>query len=47
MLMYRSRQWTFANYRMGATALNIADAKVNLPFTEGVMRGFRATFWCV
>jgi len=38
-LMYLSRQWAFANYQVGATALNIANAKVNLSFTEGVIRG--------
>ena len=39
MLMYLTRQWTFANYHVGATALNIANAKVNLSFTEGLARG--------
>jgi formate/nitrite transporter len=39
LLMYLSRQWAFANYHVGATALNIANAKVNLSFTEGVIRG--------
>jgi formate/nitrite transporter len=39
MLMYLTRQWTFANYHVGATALNIANAKVNLSFTEGLVRG--------
>ena len=39
MLMYLSGQWTFAGYHVGATALNIANAKVNLSFTEGVARG--------
>lgn len=39
MLMYLTRQWTFANYHVGATALNIANAKVNLSFTEGLTRG--------
>ncbi len=38
-LMYLSRQWVFANHQVGATALNIANAKVNLSFTEGVIRG--------
>ncbi len=38
-LMYITRQWAFANYHVGATALNIANAKVNLSFTEGVVRG--------
>lgn len=39
MLMYFTRQWAFANYHVGATALNIANAKVNLSFTEGLARG--------
>jgi formate/nitrite transporter len=39
VLMYITKQWTFANYHVGATALNIAYAKVNLSFTEGVVRG--------
>ncbi len=39
MLMYLTRQWAFANYHVGATALNIANAKVNLSFTEGLARG--------
>jgi len=39
MLMYLSRQWASANYHVGATALNIANAKVNLSFTEGMVRG--------
>jgi formate transporter len=39
MLMYLTKQWTFANYHVGATALNIANAKVNLSFTTGVARG--------
>ena len=39
MLMVLSRQWTFASCHVGATALNIANAKVNLSFTEGVARG--------
>lgn len=39
MLMYLTRQWTFANYHVGATALNIANAKVNLSFSEGLARG--------
>jgi formate transporter len=39
MLIYLTRQWAFANYQVGATALNIASAKVNLTFTEGVARG--------
>jgi formate transporter len=39
VLMYLTRQWTFAGYSVGATALNIANAKVNLTFTEGLARG--------
>jgi formate/nitrite transporter len=39
MLVYLARQWAFADYHVGATALNIAHAKVNLSFTEGVARG--------
>jgi formate/nitrite transporter len=39
LLMYLSRQWTFASHHVGATALNIANVKVNLSFTEGVIRG--------
>lgn len=39
MLVYLTRQWSFANYRVGVTALNIANAKVGLSFTEGVARG--------
>jgi formate transporter len=39
MLMYLTRQWAFANYHVGATALSIANGKVNLSFTEGLARG--------
>jgi formate transporter len=39
LLMQISKQWTFANYHVGATALNIANGKVNIPFTEAVARG--------
>ena len=39
LLMYLTRQWTFAGYHVGATALNIANAKVNLSFTAGMARG--------
>lgn len=39
MLMHLTRQWAFANYHVGATALNIANAKATLSFTEGVARG--------
>lgn len=39
LLVYLTRQWAFANYRVGATALDIANSKVNLTFSEGVARG--------
>ena len=39
VLVYLSGQWTFASYRVGAKALNIAIAKVNLGFSEGLTRG--------
>ncbi len=39
LLMYLTRQWTFADYHVGATALNIAVAKVNLSFTAALARG--------
>ena len=39
MLVYLTGQWTFADHHVGATALSIATAKVNLSFTEGVARG--------
>lgn len=39
VLMYLTKQWALANYHVGATALDIAYAKVNLSFTEGVVRG--------
>ncbi|MFB0546888.1 MAG: formate/nitrite transporter family protein [Anaerolineae bacterium] len=39
MIMYYTDQWALAGYKVGATALNIANAKVNLTFTEGVARG--------
>jgi formate transporter len=39
MLMYFTRQWAFSSYHVGATALNIANGKVNLSFTEGLARG--------
>jgi len=39
LLMYLTRQWAFADYAVGATALNIASGKVNLSFTEGLARG--------
>jgi formate transporter len=39
LLMYFTRQWAFSSYHVGATALNIANGKVNLSFTEGLARG--------
>jgi formate transporter len=39
MLMYFTRQWAFSSYHVGVTALNIANGKVNLSFTEGLTRG--------
>ena len=39
MLVYLTDQWAFAGCRVGVTALNIADAKVKLSFTQGVARG--------
>jgi len=39
MLVYLTDQWTFAGCQVGVTALNIADAKVKLSFTQGVARG--------
>jgi formate transporter len=38
-LMYLTRQWAFSGYQVGATALNIANGKVNLSFVEGLTRG--------
>jgi len=39
LLMLTTKQWAFANYQVGVTALNIANGKVNIPFTEAVARG--------
>jgi formate/nitrite transporter len=39
LLMYLARQWTFSSYHVGATALNIANSKVNLGFSEALARG--------
>jgi formate/nitrite transporter len=39
MFMYFTRQWTFSDYHVGATALNIANAKVNLSFSTALARG--------
>ena len=39
MLVYLTGQWAFDGHQVGVTALNIAHAKVNLSFAEGVARG--------
>lgn len=39
ILVYLSGQWAFNGHQVGATALNIANAKVNLTFTQGLVRG--------
>jgi formate transporter len=39
MLMFLTKQWTFASHHVGVTALNTANAKVNLSFSEGLARG--------
>jgi len=39
LIMHYTRQWSFAGYKVGATALNIANAKVNITFSEGLARG--------
>jgi formate/nitrite transporter len=39
LLMYLAKQWTFSSYHVGATALNIANSKVNLGFSEALARG--------
>lgn len=39
LLMYLKKQWAFSSYHVGATALNIANSKVNLSFSEGLARG--------
>ena len=38
-LVYLTRQWAFADYHVGATALEIATVKVNLTFSEALSRG--------
>lgn len=38
-IIYMSKQWAFDNYKVGATGLNIAHAKVNLGFVEAVALG--------
>jgi formate/nitrite transporter len=39
LFMYLTHQWAFADYHVGATALNIANSKVNLPFSAALARG--------
>lgn len=39
VLMYFTRQWVFSDYQVGATALRIANAKVNLCFSAALSRG--------
>jgi len=39
LLMYLTKQWTFSSYHVGTTALNIANSKVNLGFSEALARG--------
>jgi formate transporter len=39
VLVYLSGQWAFSGNQVGATALSIAAAKVNLSFSEAVVRG--------
>jgi formate/nitrite transporter len=39
VFMYFTKQWTFSHHHVGATALNIAVAKVELPFIAAVARG--------
>jgi formate transporter len=38
-LMFLTEQWKFANFGVGATALTIANAKVNLAFMPALVRG--------
>ena len=38
-LMFYTNQWTFNNYAVGANALLIANAKVNLSFVSALTRG--------
>jgi formate transporter len=39
MLMYLTRQWSLEGYSVGVTALNAANAKVNLAFADAMARG--------
>ncbi len=43
-LMFYTNQWTFANHGVGANALLIANAKVNLGFGEALARGILCNF---
>jgi len=43
-LVFYTNQWAFSGYGVGATALNIANAKVNLGFGEALVRGILANF---
>src|SRR5436190_679166 len=38
-LVYRTGQWTLAGGKVGASALTIANAKVNLSFGDALARG--------
>ena len=39
LLMYLTKQWAFSSYHVGVTALNVANSKVNLGFSEALARG--------
>ena len=43
-LMFYTHQWMFANHAVGANALLIANAKVNLGFGEALVRGILCNF---
>ena len=42
--MFFTNQWAFSDFGVGATALNIANAKVNLGFGEALVRGILCNF---
>jgi formate/nitrite transporter len=42
--MFYTNQWAFSDYGVGATALSIANAKVNLSFGEALVRGILCNF---
>jgi formate transporter len=44
LLVYASRQWTAPDFGIGATAIKIAVAKVNLPFGAALARGALCNF---